>query len=57
VPKFSLRIDGIIQAIIKPQYVDNIPKAVKGSVEKILAQKDERKEQQRLQESLGIVCI
>jgi len=44
---FTKILEDNIKAIIKPQYVDNIPKAVKGSVEKILAQKDERKEQQR----------
>lgn len=31
-----------LQAIIKPQYVDNIPKAVQGNVEQVLTQKDER---------------
>ena len=37
-----------LKAIIKPQYVDHIPKAVKGTVEKILAQKDERKVAEQL---------
>ncbi|RWW22134.1 hypothetical protein BHE74_00008661 [Ensete ventricosum] len=32
----------IIQAIIKPQYVDHIPKAVQGNVGQVLDQKDER---------------
>lgn len=31
-----------IQAIIKPQYVDHIPKAVQGNVGQVLDQKDER---------------
>lgn len=31
------------QAIIKPQYVDHIPKAVKGKVGELLEKKDERK--------------
>ncbi len=43
----------LIKAIVKPQYVDNIPKAVKGTVEKILAQKDERKMQAELTANLG----
>lgn len=30
------------QAIIKPQYVDHIPKAVQGNVGQVLDQKDER---------------
>ncbi len=38
---------------MKPQYVDHIPKAVKGSVEQILAQKDERKLQAELTANLG----
>jgi len=54
---FTKILEDNIKAIIKPQYVDNIPKAVKGSVEKILAQKDERKEQQRLQDSLDLVTV
>jgi len=29
-----------MKAIIKPQYVDNIPKFVRGKVEKILGAKD-----------------
>ena len=37
-----------LKAIIKPQYVDHIPKAVKVTVEKILAQKDERKVAEQL---------
>lgn len=32
----------IIQAIIKPQYVDHIPKAVQGNVGQVLDQKNER---------------
>ena len=32
----------IKQAIIKPQYVDHIPKAVQGNVGQVLDQKDER---------------
>lgn len=32
----------LAQAIIKPQYVDHIPKAVQGNVGQVLDQKDER---------------
>lgn len=32
----------MLQAIIKPQYVDHIPKAVQGNVGQVLDQKDER---------------
>lgn len=40
---FTKILEDNLKAIIKPQYVDHIPKAVKGCVEKILEQKDERK--------------
>ncbi|KAJ7526343.1 hypothetical protein O6H91_16G002500 [Diphasiastrum complanatum] len=33
---------GRFDAIIKPQYVDHIPKAVRGNVNEVLSQKDER---------------
>ena len=35
-------VSGAWQAIIKPQYVDHIPKAVRGNVGEVLDQKDER---------------
>eukprot|EP01113_Clastostelium_recurvatum_P042488 TRINITY_DN688_c0_g1_i1.p1 TRINITY_DN688_c0_g1~~TRINITY_DN688_c0_g1_i1.p1 ORF type:complete len:606 (+),score=202.37 TRINITY_DN688_c0_g1_i1:58-1875(+) len=40
---FTKILEDNLKAIIKPQYVDNIPKAVKGVAGDILAQKDERK--------------
>jgi len=39
---FTKILEDDIKAIIKPQYVDHIPKAVKGSVGEILAKKNER---------------
>jgi ATP-binding cassette subfamily E protein 1 len=38
----------IIQAIIKPQYVDHIPKAVEGNVGQVLDQKNERDMKEKL---------
>lgn len=38
----------LFQAIIKPQYVDHIPKAVQGNVGQVLEQKDERDMKQEL---------
>lgn len=38
---FNIRYP-LIQAIIKPQYVDHIPKAVQGNVGQVLDQKNER---------------
>jgi hypothetical protein len=32
----------LLQAIIKPQYVDHIPKAVRGNVATVLTEKDQR---------------
>eukprot|EP01116_Phalansterium_solitarium_P004383 TRINITY_DN1538_c0_g1_i1.p1 TRINITY_DN1538_c0_g1~~TRINITY_DN1538_c0_g1_i1.p1 ORF type:complete len:604 (-),score=220.04 TRINITY_DN1538_c0_g1_i1:1417-3228(-) len=40
---FTKILEDNLKAIIKPQYVDHIPRAVKGTVEKILTGKDERK--------------
>jgi len=54
---FTKILEDNLKAIIKPQYVDHIPKAVKGSVEKILAQKDERKMQERLTEELDLKIV
>lgn len=42
------------QAIIKPQYVDQIPKAVKGTVARIMENKDERKVREEIFDVLGI---
>ncbi|KAG0595789.1 hypothetical protein M758_UG197600 [Ceratodon purpureus] len=39
---FTRILEDNLKAIIKPQYVDHIPKAVKGNVGEVLAQKDER---------------
>jgi ATP-binding cassette subfamily E protein 1 len=39
---FTKILEDNLKAIIKPQYVDAIPKAVKGTVDKILSAKDER---------------
>merc|ERR1711990_566795 len=39
---FTKILEDNLKAIIKPQYVDQIPKAVKGTVQAILKKKDER---------------
>ncbi|XP_074294413.1 ABC transporter E family member 2-like [Silene latifolia] len=39
---FTRILEDNLKAIIKPQYVDNIPKAVQGNVGQVLDQKDER---------------
>lgn len=42
-----------LKALIKPQYVDQIPKAVKGTVQQLLDKKDECKNQLEICEMLG----
>ncbi|GLJ46916.1 hypothetical protein SUGI_0990030 [Cryptomeria japonica] len=39
---FTCILEDNLKAIIKPQYVDHIPKAVQGNVEQVISQKDER---------------
>ncbi|KAJ7526339.1 hypothetical protein O6H91_16G002500 [Diphasiastrum complanatum] len=39
---FTRILEDNLKAIIKPQYVDHIPKAVRGNVNEVLSQKDER---------------
>jgi len=43
----------VCQAIIKPQYVDQIPKAVKGTVAKVMESKDERNVREQICQDLG----
>lgn len=45
---FTKILEDDLKALIKPQYVDQIPKAVKGSVATLLDRKDDRKNQQRI---------
>lgn len=45
---FTKILEDNLKAIIKPQYVDHIPRAVKGTVDKILSGKDERKVKDKL---------
>jgi len=51
---FKKILEDNIKAIIKPQYVDAIPKAVKGVVKAILETKDERKIRERIIENLEL---
>lgn len=43
----------IVKAAIKPQYVDQIPKAVKGTVQAMLDRKDEMKIQDSICRAFG----
>jgi len=47
----------LCQAIIKPQYVDHIPKAVQGNVGQVLDQKDEREVKAELCKDLDLNTV
>ena len=46
-----------IKAVIKPQYVDHIPKAVRGNVEEVLDTKDQRGIKQYLLDHLDLTQV
>ena len=50
---FTKILEDDLKALIKPQYVDQIPKAVKGTVQALLDKKDERKNQADICRRLG----
>jgi ATP-binding cassette subfamily E protein 1 len=54
---FTKILEDNLKAIIKPQYVDHIPRAVKGTVEVILKGKDERKLKDQLADELELVKV
>jgi ATP-binding cassette subfamily E protein 1 len=54
---FTKLLEDDIKAIIKPQYVDQIPRAVKGTVEKLLARKDSRNVAQKYMDTLELTKI
>ena len=51
---FTRILEDDLHAIIKPQYVDHIPRAVKGNVEDVLTQKDGRGQREHLQKVLEL---
>jgi len=54
---FTKILEDDLKAVIKPQYVDQIPKAVKGSVQVLLDKKDELKRQDKVCESLDLLKV
>eukprot|EP01114_Cavostelium_apophysatum_P018210 TRINITY_DN558_c0_g1_i2.p1 TRINITY_DN558_c0_g1~~TRINITY_DN558_c0_g1_i2.p1 ORF type:complete len:641 (+),score=187.81 TRINITY_DN558_c0_g1_i2:54-1976(+) len=54
---FTKILEDHLKAIIKPQYVDNIPRAVKGTVDKILTGKDERKVKEQMLLELDLTKV
>lgn len=54
---FTKILEDDLRALIKPQYVDQIPKAVKGSISALLDKKDERSMQDEICEMLDLTHI
>jgi len=54
---FTKILEDNLKAIIKPQYVDHIPRAVKGTVDTILTGKDERKIRQQMTTDLDLLKV
>lgn len=54
---FTKILEDDLKAIIKPQYVDQIPKAVKGSVQSILDRKTEMDNQAHICEQLDLTSV
>ncbi|XP_030371818.1 ATP-binding cassette sub-family E member 1 [Scaptodrosophila lebanonensis] len=54
---FTKILEDNLRALVKPQYVDQIPKAVRGAVGELLDKKDERQEQHKICEMLDLSHI
>lgn len=54
---FTKILEDDLKALIKPQYVDQIPKAVKGSVQSLLDKKDEMNNQKEVCEQLDLINV
>merc|ERR1719295_1468759 len=54
---FTKILEDDLKAAIKPQYVDQIPKAVKGSVQQLLDKKDELKKQDEVNDLLELTKV
>ncbi|KAI7793903.1 ATP-binding cassette sub-family E member 1 [Triplophysa rosa] len=54
---FTKILEDDLKAIVKPQYVDQIPKTVKGSVGSILSRKDDTKTEERVCEQLDLLHL
>ncbi|XP_033631742.1 ATP-binding cassette sub-family E member 1-like [Asterias rubens] len=54
---FTKILEDNLKAIIKPQYVDQIPKAVKGTVQSLLDKKDETETQEHICQQLDLMKV
>jgi ATP-binding cassette subfamily E protein 1 len=50
---FTKILEDNLKAMIKPQYVDNIPRAVQGKVQELLSNKNERNNMDEMVADLG----
>merc|ERR1712088_104144 len=56
-PDWTKILEDDLKAVMKPQYVDQIPRAVKGSVQSLLDKKDEMKNQDSVCEILDLMRV
>ena len=54
---FTKILEDDLKAVMKPQYVDQIPRAVKGSVQQLLDKRDERKNQDEVCTDLDLMRV
>lgn len=54
---FTKIVEDNLKAIIKPQYVDQIPRAVKGTVEKIMSAKNEKDNKEQIANDLDLTLV
>ena len=54
---FTKILEDDLKAVIKPQYVDQIPRAIKGSVQSLLDKKDEKKNQAEVCKVLDLLRV
>jgi ATP-binding cassette subfamily E protein 1 len=54
---FQRLLEDKVRALVKPQYVDQVPKAVKGTVEALLTKYDERKMKDHFMQRLDLVTV
>lgn len=54
---FTQIVEDDLKAIIKPQYVDQIPKAITGTVEKVMNAKNEKKNKEQIAQDLDLTLV
>ena len=54
---FTKILEDDLKAVMKPQYVDQIPRAVKGAVQDLLNKKDEKQNQDQVCETLDLLKV